>query len=166
MNNRNDIIECAEKYSHISYDRSTKCALAYANVGMLEYWLYTFLTVDANAENIVAEIKMYQPRFIGPIHLSISCFSRCCGPEPEMRYYEPSLQFELRVNDLIQKILAGVDLPPLLLYYVDGEFDLFDGAHRYEAYKRLNADSISSIIWTSKDLDYVDFYQKHPLLQI
>jgi len=166
MNCRNDIIEFSEEHSHITYDRSTKCALAYASVGMLEYWLYTFLTVDANARNIVAEIKMYQSHFIGPIYFPINRFSRCCGPEPEMRYYEPSLQFEQRVNDLAQKILTGVDLPPLLLYYFDGEIDLFDGAHRYEAYKRLHAGYIPAIIWTNNDLDYVDFNQKHQLLQI
>lgn len=150
-------IQLAQNCSQITYSPNCACAAAYSEKQMLDIWLYTYLICDANAEVIADELMSISPVFLGPVLLPVSSFTRCCGPEEGMRYFEERERFELRVHQLMEVIAAKADLPPLLLHYCNGEFDLYDGAHRYEAYSRLGISQIPVIIWTRNQVDGADF---------
>ena len=151
----------AQSCSQILYNQNCSCAVAYNAKQMLDLWLYTYLICDANGSVILDELLPLNPIFVGPVLLPISSFMRCCGPEKEMRYFEERNRFELRVHELMKAITHGADLPPLLLHYFNGEFDLYDGAHRYEAYLRLGVSQIPVIIWTFDQTDSDDFCKRY-----
>ena len=158
----NEWIQKAQNCSQIPYSQNCSCAVAYGEKQMLDLWLYTYLICNASAQAIVDELLPLEPIFIGPVLQHMSSFMRCCGPEEGMRYFEERERFELRVHQLMEAIVRGADLPPLLLHYCGGEFDLYDGAHRYEAYSRLGISQIPVIIWLRNQADKADFCRRYP----
>ena len=58
-------------------------------------------------------------------------------------------------------IKAETDLPPLIVNYYQGEFELNDGNHRHEAYSRLGIDEYYVIVWITEKEDYANFIEKY-----
>ena len=52
-------------------------------------------------------------------------------------------------------------MPPLIVHYVDGEFELNDGNHRLEAYSRLGVLEYYVIVWITEKEEYADFMEKY-----
>ena len=52
-------------------------------------------------------------------------------------------------------------MPPLIVHYVDGGFELNDGNHRYEAYSRLGIEEYYVIVWITEKYEYDDFIKKY-----
>ena len=69
--------------------------------------------------------------------MPLSLFERCCGPEENMIYIINEEWFNQHVKGLMNVIQSKADMPPLIVHYVDGGFEVNDGNHRLEAYKRL-----------------------------
>lgn len=133
--------------SGLRYQQDGEVAEFFSSNGYLDIWVYKYLKTDANASNIAIEIFNRGGYLIGPILMSLDVFCRKCGPEDNMVYVEDEALFESRVKCLMDKVIAGNDLPPLLVKYEANELDLYDGAHRYEAYKRLGYRKCNLVIW-------------------
>lgn len=69
--------------------------------------------------------------------------------------------FEKRVGRLQEAISNGADLPPLIVNFDDGQFQLNDGNHRFEAYSRLGIQEVNVIIWTTGQADYDRFVSEY-----
>ena len=95
-------------------------------------------------------LKLFDRYFLGPVKIPLSLFSRDCGPEDGMKWQIPAEPFEGKVLELMEVIKREPDLPPLIVHYgVDG-FELNDGNHRYEAYKRLGITEYYVIVWMTE----------------
>lgn len=65
-------------------------------------------------------------------------------------------------SDELQKVISeNADMPPLIIHYVDGEFELNDGNHRLEAYARLGVEEYSVIVWITEKEEYTEFMEKY-----
>lgn len=93
--------------------------------------------------------------------MPLKLFKRCCGPEAEMKWRIPKENFEIKVEELKQVIAKGTDLPPLIVHYVAGEFELNDGNHRLEAYSRLGIEEYYVIVWITEKEEYLSFIEKY-----
>lgn len=52
-------------------------------------------------------------------------------------------------------------MPPLIVHYVNGEFELNDGNHRLEAYSRLGIKEYYVIIWITEKEEYAVFIEEY-----
>jgi hypothetical protein len=89
--------------------------------------------------------------------MQLSLFSRCCGPEENMRWRVDKEGFEKRVSNLMKVIKSEYDMPPIIVNFVENKFVVNDGNHRLEAYTRLGINEISVIIWITDKQDYEHF---------
>ena len=73
--------------------------------------------------------------------------------------------FEKHVSELQEVIKRESDMPPLIVHYLieDGEdhFELNDGNHRLEAYRRLGIDEYEVIVWITEKEEADLFSQKY-----
>lgn len=142
-----------------------KCALSsaidYARNGKLEEWIYTYLLSDGHNKEFSDGLKLFDRYFLGPVNMLRALFARCCGPEEGMKYVVSRESFEKKVSELEQVISAQEDMPPLIVHYVDGGFELNDGNHRLEAYKRLGIAAYYVIVWITEKEEYKAFMERY-----
>lgn len=142
-----------------------KCALSsakeYSAAGKLEEWVHTYLLSDGNNKEFSDGLKLFDRFFIGPVKMPLKLFTRCCGPEENMKYRVNGEWFEYHVNELAEVIRKEKDMPPLIVHYVDGGFELNDGNHRYEAYSRLGIEEYYVIVWITEKHEYDDFVKRY-----
>lgn len=145
----------------MNYENTLTSAIGYARNGKLEEWIHTYLLSDGHNKAFSEGLKLFDRYFLGPIKMPLSSFDRCCGPEENMRYKVSEESFEKKVNELQKVICAKEDMPPLIVHYVDGKFELNDGNHRLEAYSRLGINEYYVIVWMTEKEEYVSFMSQY-----
>lgn len=132
-------------------------AQEYTENGKLEDWVHAFLLSDGNNKAFSDGLKLVDRTYLGPYRMPLSLFKRCCGPEETMKWRVDAEGFEQRVEKLMRLISNDDDLPPLIIQFVDGQFELNDGNHRYEAYQRLGVKDVNVIIWITEKQEVDQF---------
>lgn len=151
----------------VEYKSTLSSAQDYAKHNKLEEWVHSYLLSDGNNKEFSDGLKLYDRYFVGPVKMPLSLFSRCCGPEENMRWRINEEWFEKHVNELAEVIKREKDMPPLIVHYFtdndkhDGEFELNDGNHRFEAYSRLGIKEYYVIIWITEKSEYDLFMSKY-----
>jgi ParB-like nuclease domain. len=158
-------------YSKEAFILRYKCTLSsaqeYAKEDKIENWIHQYLLSDGHNKEFSDGLKLFDRYFIGPIKMPLTLFCRCCGPEENMKYRVNAEWFEKHVAKLENVLKTIDDIPPMIANYVDGHFELNDGNHRLEAYKRLGVEEYYMIIWITEKSDYETFlsqYQKYLML--
>jgi hypothetical protein len=145
----------------MEYRGTLSSAQAFAKSGRLEDWVHSYLKSDGNNREFSDGLKLLDRYFLGPIKMPLSLFSRCCGPEETMKWKVDADWFEKKVVMLENAIKTDTDMPPLIVHFVDDEFELNDGNHRLEAYSRLDSKEINVIIWITEKSEYELFLSKY-----
>jgi len=142
-----------------------KCTLSssqnYAKKGKIEEWVHTYLLSDGHNKGFSDGLKIFDRYFLGPMKMPLSLFSRCCGPEAHMKYRVNADWFEQHVTKLESVIQSEKDMPPLIVHFVDGQFELNDGNHRFEACSRLGIKDYYVIAWITEKHEYDLFLSKY-----
>lgn len=131
-------------------------ALECAAHGMVEDWVHAYLLSDGDNKPFSDGLRLFERTFHGPVRFPLSLLARNTGPEESMRWRIPAEWFESHVEQLMDASRAGADLPPLIVHYwipegkTDGEFELNDGNHRLEAFKRLGVERYHVIFWCTE----------------
>ena len=141
----------------MEYRPTLSSAKAYSEAGMLESWIHQYLVSDGRNVPFSDGLKQFKRYYLGPYLLPLRLFHRCAGPEPEMQYQIDEKWWQYRVAELEKSIQSGADMPPLIINYVNGRFELNDGNHRHKAYENLNVENVWVIIWTTGEKDLEDF---------
>ena len=137
----------------MEYSCSLASAQAFAAGGRLEEWVHAYLLSHGNNRAFSEGLRRCPRCFMGPFRLPRGWFTRCCGPEPGMKYPVEAAGFWRHVEELAAAIQAGEDLPPLIANYAGGVFELNDGNHRLEALTRLGAAECNVIVWCTGEED-------------
>lgn len=145
----------------MEYKSTLSSAIGYAHNGKLEEWIHTYLQSDGHNKDFSDGLKLFDRYFLGPVKMPLSLFTRCCGPEENMKWQIPAEPFEQKVLALSEVIKETPDMPPLIVHYVDGTFELNDGNHRLEAYARLGITEYYVIVWITEKEEYTDFMNKY-----
>ena len=158
------IVYSKKEIISMKYECSLSSAKTFAGAGKLEEWIHTYLLSDGHNKDFSDGLKLFDRYFLGPMKLPMSLFRRCCGPEEDMKYRVDGEWFEKHVEEL-QKVITEVkDMPPLIIHYLEenGKFDfeLNDGNHRFEAYKRLGFSEVNVIVWITEIHELEDFKKK------
>ena len=155
------IVYSRKEISMLKYSATTSSAAAYAAAGKLDVWIHLYL--NENGRNIPFSdgLKLFDRYYIGPIRMPISLFTRCAGPEPEMKFQIHPGWFAEHVDLLEKAIQKDPDMPPLIVHYVDGGFELNDGNHRHQAYQNLGIEEACVIVWITEPEEYEEFMEKY-----
>lgn len=142
------------------YRSTLSSAQDYTKYGKLEEWVHSYLLSDGNNKELSDGLKLFDRYFLGPLKMPISLFTRCCGPEENMKWRVDAEGFEKRVAKLESIIKTENDMPPLIVQFVNDGFELNDGNHRHEAYSRLGIEEVDVIVWITQKQDYELFLSK------
>lgn len=93
--------------------------------------------------------------------MPLSLFSRCCGPEEDMKYQVNAEWFEKRVQSLKKTLQSNDDMPPLIVHFVEHGFELCDGNHRFEALTQLGVKEYPVIVWITEKDEYDEFIERY-----
>lgn len=148
-----------------------KCTLSsaehFAKHNRLEEWVHSYLLSDGHNKDFSDGLKLYDRYFLGPVKMPLSLFTRCCGPEENMRWRINREWFEKHVGELAEVIKTEKDMAPLIVHYFtdndnpEGAFELNDGNHRFEAYSRLGIKETYVIVWITEKSEYDLFISKY-----
>ena len=58
---------------------------------------------------------------------------------------------------LEDSIKKDLDMPPLIVHYVEDDFELNDGNTRFQAYTNLGVKEVNVIVWITEEAEYQDF---------
>ncbi len=129
-------------------------AMEYADQGKVEEWLQLFLRNDG--KNILfADGLLLEPRYyVGPVKTDIRIFNIEEGA-PSYLTQENDIEWFFTIVDRIKSIYNHWDMPPLIVNYANGIYEVNDGRHRYEALRQMNITKAYVIFWTSSEEDYM-----------
>lgn len=142
------------------YKYNSKNAIDASIKGNINEWIHGFLCTEGKNKEFSDELKLYDRYFIGPIKMPLKLFERCCGPEEGLKYEVDKNSFELTVNNMINSLEDGWDMPPLIINYKNNKFEINDGNHRLEALIRTKHEEYHVIIWITEQDDFVSFKNK------
>lgn len=145
----------------LDYKCTLSSAMEYAAAGKLEEWVHIYLLSDGHNKDFSDGLKLFDRFFLGPVKLPLHLFERCCGPEESMKFRVDPDWFEQHVSNLADAISRDKDMPPLIVHYVDGCFELNDGNHRFEACSRLGIEDYYVIVWITEKHEYDEFMEKY-----
>ena len=135
--------------------------------GMIEDWVHAYLLSDGDNKPFSDGLREFERTWHGPVSFPLSLLTRNTGPEPEMHWKIHPGWFEIHVGQLIDAAKAGADLPPLIAHYwipegkTDGEFEMNDGNHRLEAFKRLGIERYHVIFWCTEKHEYEQLMERY-----
>ena len=145
----------------LKYSATLSSAKAYADAGKLDAWIHLFLNEEGRNIPFSDGLKLFDRYYFSPAEFPVSLFRRCAGPEEEMKYRIDKDWWEQRVAGLEKSIQSDPDMPPLIVHYTDGEFELNDGNHRLQAYENLGIENAWVIIWITEEAERDDFMNKY-----
>ena len=155
------IVYSRKETAMLKYSASLSSARAYAGAGKLDAWIHLYLNEEGRNVPFSDGLKLFDRYYFSPALFPVSLFRRCTGPEPEMKYRVDPDWWAYRIGELEKAIRAGEDMPPLIVHYVDGEFELNDGNHRHKACENLGIEKAWVIIWITEQEEMDDFMAKY-----
>ena len=144
----------------LKYRATLSSAAEYAKAEKLDAWIHLYLNEEGRNIPFSDGLKLFDRYFISPALFPLDFFTRCTGPEEDMKYRIDGDWWEQRIAELEKAILAGEDMPPLIVHYVDGRFELNDGNHRHRAYENLGITNVWAVVWITEDAELNDFMEK------
>ena len=155
------IVYNRKEIAMLKYSATLSSAKAYGEAGKMDAWIHLYLNEEGRNIPFSDGLKLFARYYFSPALFPVSLFKRCAGPEPEMKYRIDKDWWEQRVAGLGKSIQDDPDMPPLMVHYVDGEFELNDGNHRHKAYENLGIENAWVIIWITEKEELDDFMEKY-----
>ena len=155
------IVYNRKEIAMLKYSATLSSAKAYGKAGKMDAWIHLYLNEEGRNIPFSDGLKLFARYYFSPALFPVSLFKRCAGPEPEMKYRIDKDWWEQRVAGLEKSIQDDPDMPPLMVHYVDGEFELNDGNHRHKAYENLGIENAWVIIWITEKEELDDFMEKY-----
>ncbi|MHC1746788.1 MAG: hypothetical protein AB9856_00190 [Cellulosilyticaceae bacterium] len=135
-------------------------AKQYAKDEKQHEWLQLFLRNDgknlAFAEGLLLEKRYY----IGPIKINLDMLNLKAGiPEYLTREDEIKFFYEI-VSNMKIAYKDSWDVPPLIVNYSEGTYEVNDGKHRFEMYHQLKVKEVEVLFWITNEEDYYILQKK------
>lgn len=155
------IVYTKSENKELKYKCSLSSAKEFSEAGKLEDWVHLFLLSDGHNKAFSDGLKLFDRYYLGPLTMPLSFFSRCCGPEEDIKYRVNAEWFEKRVQSLKKALQTNNDMPPLIVHFVDHSFELCDGNHRFEALTQLGVTEYPGIVWITEINEYEEFIERY-----
>ncbi|WP_188889593.1 ParB N-terminal domain-containing protein [Paenibacillus radicis (ex Gao et al. 2016)] len=132
---------------------NTKCAMEYAQRGAIDEWIQLFLRNDGDNMALADGLLQEKRYYIGPIRADISEFGIEEGA-PSYLTKANDIEWFFHKVDKIKEVYGEWDIPPLIVNYSNGKYEINDGRHRNEALRQMKIKHTPVIFWTSSEADH------------
>jgi hypothetical protein len=142
---------------------STKCAMEYSQRGAIDEWIQLFLRNDGDNIALADGLLLEKRYYIGPIMTDISEFGIEEGA-PSYLTEANDIAWFFHVVDNMKKTRGDWDIPPLIVNYFNGKYEINDGRHRNEALRQMKIKHAPVIFWTSSEEDHrhiMEYIREH-----
>ena len=155
------IVYSKKEVTMLKYSATLASAMLYGKEEKMDAWVHLYLNEEGRNIPFSDGLKLFDRYFISPAEFPISLFHRCAGPEEDMKYRIDKGWWEHKISELTKAVQAGREMPPMIVHYVDGEFELNDGNHRHKVYEDLGIETAWVIIWITEEEELNDFMSKY-----
>ena len=155
------IVYSKKEVTMLKYSATLESAMEYGREEKMDAWVHLYLNEEGRNIPFSDGLKLFDRYFISPAQFPISLFHRCAGPEEDMRYRIDKGWWEHKISELTKAVQAGTEMPPMIVHYVDGEFELNDGNHRHKVYEDLGIETAWVILWITEEEELNDFMSKY-----
>ncbi len=155
------IVYSKKEAAMLKYSATLSSALEYGKEEKMDAWVHLYLNEEGRNIPFSDGLKLFDRYYISPARYPLSLFTRCAGPEENMKYRIDKDWWAIRIAELEKAVQAGRDMPPFIVHYVDGAFELNDGNHRHQVYKNLGIDTVWAIVWITEEDEFTEFMKKY-----
>lgn len=134
-------------------------AISFSKEGRIEEWVHLFLNSVGDNVPFSEGLKLEKRYWTGPLLIKLDKLRRCCGPEPEMEYFNAHEDWESEIGKFQGLIRNGWDMPPLIVQHEGNDLVVNDGNHRLEAMKREGIEKCWVIIWNTHYQDDINDFK-------
>ena len=145
----------------LKYSATLSSALEYGKEEKMDAWVHLYLNEEGRNIPFSDGLKLFDRYYISPARYPLSLFTRCAGPEENMKYRIDKDWWAIRIAELEKAVQAGRDMPPFIVHYVDGAFELNDGNHRHKVCENLGIDTVWAIVWITEEDEFTEFMKKY-----
>ena len=145
----------------LKYSATVESAIEYGKQKKTDAWVHLFLNEEGRNIPLSDGLKLCDRFFFSPAEFPVNFFKRCSGPEEDMKYRVDKGWWEHKISELTKVVQSGIEMPPIIVHYVDGVFELNDGNHRLQVYNDLKIEKVWAIIWITEEQELKDFMCKY-----
>ena len=118
--------------------------------GVLKEWIISYLRTQGNNPDLASHINRADLKVDDLREISLSKFERIIGPEEGMIFPESQELFDERISKLVDALNGGEEFPPLVVTDFWKLGTIQDGAHRFEALKRVGRERYPAVVLFQK----------------
>ena len=155
------IVYSKKEVTMLKYSATLASAMEYGREEKTDAWVHLYLNEEGRNIPFSDGLKLFDRYFISPAQFPINLFHRCAGPEEDMKYRIDKGWWEHKLSEITKAVEEGKEMPPMIVHYVDGEFELNDGNHRHKVYENLGIETDWVIIWITEEEELTDFMNKY-----
>jgi hypothetical protein len=121
----------------IEVHASPAAALRETDGARVAAWLDAFLKGPGGNPLLAEALRATTWCYLGPVSFPLDRLTRCCGPEPSMRFHDPPRSWRRRIAAMARDVRAGWEPSPLIAGGSGAwRLVLMDGNHRHAALRR------------------------------
>lgn len=135
------------------YGTLTK-AKEFADAGEIDRWMQLFLRADGKNIALADGLLLEERYYLGLMEIPISLLADVKEGAPEYLHAANDIQYFFEVVDKMKEDFPHWDVPPLIVEYVYGKFQVDDGRHRLEMYRQLKKETVQAVLWTTGEENY------------
>ncbi len=129
-------------------------ARGYAKKDMQHEWLQLFLRNDGKNLAFADGLLLKKRYYIGPVKINLDMLQLKAGA-PEYLTRENDITYFFEIVDRMKAAFEEAwDVPPLIVNYAKGKYEVNDGRHRYEMYQQLDIKEAEVLFWITDEEDY------------
>ena len=133
---------------------SLEAVKASAEQGRVAEWVQDFLHGPGDNKALADGLRKAPRWWRGPLVMPLPLLERCCGPEPEMEFWQDPSTWEKQVSGIADFLSSGGEVPALIAEYRSGRLSLRDGSHRLEALREVGAPAAWVLTWYNSRADF------------
>lgn len=130
---------------------TTASAKKMANEGLIAEWVQEYLRGEGDNAPLADGLLLTQRYYLGPMELPLEDFQRNTGPEINREFQVTLESFQANIKGIQERLNQDWDMPPLLIQYDQGTYQLSDGNHRHAALMDMGKRDYSIIFWCSSE---------------
>lgn len=123
-------------------------ALIAGKEGSIHDWTLKFLEGEGNNHSLAKTLRQRGQFHLGPVDYPLKELTPILGPDITFKYYEDQQALDKRVEAMQKSFEKGWRPAPLIASDLwEDYFEIADGAHRYELFKKLGVEAYPTIFF-------------------
>ena len=139
------------------------CAKKYVQQNRLEEWVQLFLRGDGKNIKLANGLKDNNFKYVNLVTIHLNDLDVTEEVPEYITDHNDKEWFNYEINEMIQKIMKGWDMPPLIVHFHKAIFHPLDGRHRNVALRKLGITQAPAVIVVNTEEDYQNYKLKYKM---